>query len=1530
MSGKAWSLHGLLVLASVAYCPWLFTGLDRWGRGDWDQFSFRYETPRVALLRDGQLPLWNPYVNGGNVLLAHPHCPAFSPWYLPTLLLGAPLGLRFSVVLFMALGATGMAALLRRWDVSPGGCFTGGVLLMMSTHFAVHVTEGHLEWCVLGLMPWVMLCLVQAERDWRFVILGALLFASGLLYGSIYIVVVFVPVFTLWAVLEGIRTYSWRIVASCAAIMGLTVLLCAVVLLPRVEFLRANPRRTRQDEQVAPAALGRMLLDPRQAALFRQTRDVRNPPDAELDRLLPSRSRPTTRLQETLQWHRLELVLSTTSDWTDVRFQGFPYRLFPGGLGKKEKTPAELNALPQTTEWLAINPEDPEREKRATLYVRLPSRGDLEFLVKRGNIGWTHLTVTRGDEVLLSQRHSGMEPGDLENRRTFTISRQRILGEEESDEKGPAEPWYRLEATLRTTAAWCDVQVVNSPYLFQIHEWKNRGQTEIRPAMSALATGSRSPGDEGKEAILWATLYFQSPEEASLRVALLQGAVGDSTLTLETPQGTRIDPQRSEVAGGGGQKTFEYALPKEVLHQQLQPVPMPLRWQLDRWGMRRDWHEYGCYVTWLGLAAAALGLVVSFRRQWPLVVIALLAGLVMLGAALPLNLWVLWKLLPMYGSLQVPSRFLVAVVFVIAICGGCGVDCLGRWAEKIGGVWLRRLLVCGVALAIYVELTVLGWNLFSDIFVCQPRDVPHHEQFAQRFADDDAVRYPSMYSADYPYLLSNSGVLRGYENIAVTRGKVRIEGDPDYRGEAYLEGSHGTAKIADWSMSRVKVALGEIDAPDRLVLNQNYFRGWKAVRRSRDGTVEKLPAQPSPEGLVSVAVRADDREVEFYYLPGSFVRGGVVSGLTLLGCLGLLLAGSRRGWRSWKVTGRAVAIARRCGSALRSPAAGYLAVALAVNLPFLVCHPHWTLVDVPLVRSLAVNAVLFLAPGLPLVGAMIGRGWLRRLHLVWVIVASFAVFAAVLVATHVLGFSVRSGLFWNVTWVVTNLSVLLNVLAGGPPACGVRLRDRHWQVAGPLFAAAYLMFFVGATRVVPPMQDQDLDIQSPGHALLTHLQPRVVNDREILYYFAHPLLINCYEAASFLYYDQFDYLARYETATRRTQLAESGTPIEPDEKVFYRLPNGRLVRGRGNGEQVGTRHRIVGVEGGDYLVDPPLPEPQGGGRIPVREWEIQMFYDDYHHDPRPLETRTPNIFLAALTVALLGCWVLRWTGRWWFGLLVPLAYATSPEVFVRSSYGGYFAISAFALVLMLMAVEQWISDRSRAAWTGCLLAGTFAAVANNKLVLLPMALVVWQFFRLDQAGVARRAARAIGHPVVVGFLLGTVAFWVYGLAISPEAFWTDYVRVCLVDRIMHHDPYNGARYPTLPGLWREFWQHTGYVLLPLGIFFLGVLCWTGNADETGPGTGRVARGWRGMPGLWAAWALLTAVAFSLIDWRQTKHLMPLMLPLHLAPARWAGSARIALILASFLFAGLLAWNLQVLLTLADGFDAFPIRPAPDW
>ncbi len=1528
MTRSAWGVYGLLVLASVVYCLLLFSGLDHWGRGDWDQFTFRFETPRTAILRDGQLPLWNPYVNGGTVLAAHPHCPAFSPWYLLTLMLGAPLGLRVSVVLFVALGAVGMAALLRRWQVSPTGCFAGGVLLMMSAHFTMHVAEGHLEWCVMGLMPWVLLCLARADfskkskkEGWRFAVYGALVLASAVLYGSIYIVVVFVPLFCLWAVLEAVRTQSWRMVAGCAVSMALTLLLCAVALFPRIELLRANPRKTEASERFAAAALRRAVFDPGQANLFRATRDVRNPSNDELARIIPylpgNTSPGASRPYETLKWHRLQITLATTSPWAYVMGVNGPHLWRYDGLDTPDETPVRLNSLPHGKGRLVLQGAKQGSEPitgEATLYVQLPEQGHLAITVMQDAGGGSKLTVACQGKVILDAVHGG-DPWNA-SWKSFYIRRKTILeagAAGHSPGSGPSDdaPWYRIDALLKTSSQWCRVEVANCPYLFHVELPEDEAKDAIPLANTALdifADGrsgwSRPPGQTRSS--LRASLYVRVPDSEDLLVAVTQGPTGTSTLTLCTPQGNPLKMVCREAVQPGKCKTLDYVLSGRTIREKLTPRPdVPHRWRLDELGMTYNWQEYGCYVTWLGLAMAALGMVVSFRRKWPLLAVGLIAGLIAMGAALPINVWALWRLLPMYGSLQVPSRFLAAVVFVAAVCAGFGIDRLGRWARlleggRLGGAWPARLLQkgpflleAGIALAIYLELATLGWSLFGEIFVCPKRPVPAHEAtgFALRYAADD-VRYAAMYSAHYPYLMDNSGVLREYENIAVRRGKIRLATDPDYRGEAYLEGSHGTAEIAEWTMSRVKVAVlmdnsGRPGARDRLVLNQNYYPGWKVICRRADGTSQQRPAEASPEGLVSTGVCADDREVEFYYLPGSFLWGAAVSGLTLAGCLGFLLVEGARNCRPGRFRRFAAAVAQRGGPAVRSKAFGYVASAVALNVPLLICHPGWTLADAPLVRSLAVNVVLFLAPGLPLLGAMIGRGWLSRPGLLWAMAVSLAVFTALIVGTNLAGWPVEAATVFNATWIVTNLGLLLNWLAGGPPAFGFRLTDKHARIGVLMFAVAYLTFFHAATNVVPVQEDHDLETQGTAYGMLNRLQMTMLTDRDTDYYFAHPPLAHLCVAGSFLYYGRLDELAYYDAAWNRVQAAKRENRFQPSDRLaeIHRL-NERF--------DANTHHRLA--------------------------------------------TRTPNVFLAALTVGLLASWITRMTGHGWLGLLIPLAYATSPQVFVRSAYGGYFAISNFALLQILLAVELFEQneqneqnhDRSRQAWLTCLLAGGFAAVANHKLLLLPAAIVTWEVIRLAGDLTLKRAAKAMLHPVVLGFAAGTALFWIYGLAVNAEVFWLEHVRHHLVDRIVHDNPLGYRGYPTRSGLWLELWQHTGYLLLPLGLAALGLLCWTGPTADAPGGTGGRTAGWHGTPGLWAVWTLLTAVAFTLIDWRQTKHLMPLLLPLHLAPARWAASSRTALVLVGMVFAVLLLWNLYMLPLQAIDFQTSPITPKPDW
>jgi hypothetical protein len=226
---------------------------------------------------------------------------------------------------------------------------------------------------------------------------------------------------------------------------------------------------------------------------------------------------------------------------------------------------------------------------------------------------------------------------------------------------------------------------------------------------------------------------------------------------------------------------------------------------------------------------------------------------------------------------------LAFVLFVLAVAAGHGLDWLCGWVKQTRLPGFATFLAWMIPLLIMAELAVMGWRLFDDIFVCKPTisRLSKEQEFATRVRTT-AHRDPRMMSCLYPFLMSNTGVLEGYENLAVPRGRVFLEGKPGYRGECFLEENHGRAEIREWSMNRVKVSLSA-ESSDRLVLNQNYDAGWRAVV-SGDQGVRRVNASKSSEGLISTPVLPGDRFVEFRYLPSSFVWGAWMSGVSLLIC----------------------------------------------------------------------------------------------------------------------------------------------------------------------------------------------------------------------------------------------------------------------------------------------------------------------------------------------------------------------------------------------------------------------------------------------------------------------------------------------------------------------------------------------------------------------------------------------------------------------------------------------------------------------
>lgn len=583
----------------------------------------------------------------------------------------------------------------------------------------------------------------------------------------------------------------------------------------------------------------------------------------------------------------------------------------------------------------------------------------------------------------------------------------------------------------------------------------------------------------------------------------------------------------------------------------------------------------------------------------------------------------------------------------------------------------------------------------------------------------------------------------------------------------------------------------------------------------------------------------------------------------------------------------------------RSSTIGWLA---AANAFFAVFHPQGPFeLPAPMMAGV-VGAVLLVMPalgwrarfgsGTRLLGAGLGRD----------VAISTITLVAVLILHRIAGAVPTQASMWNSTWVATNVGFVAALWWPRPVVRRRALTRAELVTTAIVFPVSFAFFYFGATSVVPPLRDQDHEVHATGYGLVTRFEPFLLTDRHTFHFFAHPPLLHLIVAGSFLYSGDFQDLRYYNLASARALAVVQGTPGS--------LPDGPVARER-NGS---LEYEAVGVEGMDYVL-----QPLGGGpriRASAETIEVDLIARRYETYPHILSTRSPNVFLAAATVTLLMVWGTRMTRRPVLGVLLAAVYATSPEVFVRSSYGGYFAIGAFVSVLILLAVEHAPRVLTRAWIAPAFLGGALAALSDHKLVLLPVAAAFMAWTPLG--GPLREPGRkGLLVATIAGFALGTAVFWTYGLVTAPAAFLQDHLGTHLIDRITHNNPLGYQGYPTLGGLWTEFLSHSGYLLVPIAILAVFVDLKT-SPDAAGALASRR---------LWLAWIICLAVVFSVVDWRMTKHLAPMLLALHLAllPSRSAPRWRTGLALLAFGI--LLAFNVPAILQLKDDFAGFSITPA---
>lgn len=548
------------------------------------------------------------------------------------------------------------------------------------------------------------------------------------------------------------------------------------------------------------------------------------------------------------------------------------------------------------------------------------------------------------------------------------------------------------------------------------------------------------------------------------------------------------------------------------------------------------------------------------------------------------------------------------------------------------------------------------------------------------------------------------------------------------------------------------------------------------------------------------------------------------------------------------------------------------------NLPFVLALAFEGLLP-PLLQVLVVGSIIFLVPGLAWTDRRSGDACVVLFRVV--VASSLASLAAWLMILMLPGPTSRVAFL-----------VLLALFTNAGLWLGLR---RGWYHAAPfnaplprmLSAVAALFFlqsFLGAAYFVPALEDQDMETQGTAYGLVHDLAPTMVTNRDTAYFFAHPLLLHLWIGESALISGDLERLHHFHEAS---------------------------IAARENPSQIQA------------------------------QWAKE--FARFQADPVLLPTRTPNLFLGALTLLPLGFLVFRLSGSQAAAIGACVIYATLPEIYVRTSYGGYLAVTNFLLTtgtyLYLHAagllparsgIEDPVAPVRRSTWTAAFL----GSWADQKFLLLPLAAPLHAGLRilLDLPAlladgwrdlirkVAARPDFIAALLVGTGFAIGWASYALYGLTVAPADFIQDHLKTHIWWRLNKAPEVNlfrveqgGFVYPSVVALWRQLADHTGWLLAPA--LLLGL--W------------RAAPRVRQADGMLLIWALVGAIGFSLIDWRQTKHLAHIIPPLViLAAVAWAsleGRTRWAF---GALIGAAVAWNLWRVGLLMSDFEY--LKPLPIW
>jgi hypothetical protein len=255
--------------------------------------------------------------------------------------------------------------------------------------------------------------------------------------------------------------------------------------------------------------------------------------------------------------------------------------------------------------------------------------------------------------------------------------------------------------------------------------------------------------------------------------------------------------------------------------------------------------EYGSYVSPAFAVLALVGIFGARARSLPWVAGAVLFFLLAQGegggrhSAL-----VMVRYLPLTHQIDLPARFIIGFSFCSGVLAALGADFLSRSNRR----WAAGIAVALLAVGMVDSWTVGPPNLrymFHNRIEPLPRAAEFRQWFVLNPENQTEIALANMGSANCQGY--------GYNPVPTTVTARNNPTDISYRGEYYLLGP-GRVLQTRWTPNELSYDV-YASAPTVLVINQNYYPGWRIETGNASFVTEgTLLALKLPQGFQRVTL----------------------------------------------------------------------------------------------------------------------------------------------------------------------------------------------------------------------------------------------------------------------------------------------------------------------------------------------------------------------------------------------------------------------------------------------------------------------------------------------------------------------------------------------------------------------------------------------------------------------------------------------------------------------------------------------------